>query len=389
MAENQAVAQPIAQAPFRVIPVAMRGSGYYNQHAHIQETAMVKALSLFPDACRDGVFDEKLRTVVDYGASQGINSILPLSHFLELSAKNSARPIDIQYLLVDTPTNDFSSLARTMHPAIQEWAKNYPSARVFPRMIARSFYQQIIPDGQVHFGFSFSCLQWLSRFPQAHLADGEPNVTVDRVSLMSFRQNICRDQSDRDLHQFLQVRGNEFVPGGSLILSFPGSSSVCGYWETPVFKCLVLALDEMVADGLITLATANLFSPPFFTRDLQQVRAVLDSPEVKSVWSTMHLFEEDIEHPMSSNQARHGKSLEESTQYAQEMINFGLAIVAGFLMDAIRAHNTADSVTAAEEEELLVQWKTRAANIFLSQCPDARVSFRWVYVSLRRTAQAS
>ncbi|KAM3558085.1 hypothetical protein ARSEF4850_004771 [Beauveria asiatica] len=216
MAENQAVAQSIAQAPFRVIPVAMRGSGYYNQHAHIQETAMVKALSLFPDACRDGVFDDKLH--------------------------------------------------------------------------------------------------------------GEPNVTVDRVSLMSFRQNICRDQSDRDLHQFLQVRGNEFVPGGSLILSFPGSSSVCGYWETPVFKCLVLALDEMVADGLITLATANLFSPPFFTRGLQQVRAVLDSPEVKSVWSTMHLFEEDIEHPMSSNQARRGKSLEESTQYAQEMIKFGLAI---------------------------------------------------------------
>ncbi|KAH8711464.1 Methyltransferase FUS9 [Beauveria bassiana] len=253
-------------------------------------------------------------------------------------------------------------------------------------MIARSFYQQIISDGQVHFGFSFSCLQWLSQFPQAHVSDGEP--IVDRVSRMSFRQNICRDQSDRDLHQFLQVRGNEFVPGGSLILSFLGSSSVCGYWETPVLECLVLALDEMVADGLITLATADLFSPPIFTRGLQQVRAVLDSPEVKSVWSTMHLFEEDIEHPMSSNLDRRGKSLEESTQYAQEMISFGLAIMAGFLMDAIRAQNRADSITVAEEEELLVQWKIRAANIFLSQCRDARVSFRWVYVSLRRTAQA-
>ncbi|KGQ07403.1 Benzoate carboxyl methyltransferase [Beauveria bassiana D1-5] len=274
-----------------------------------------------------------------------------------------------------------------MHPAIEEWAKNYPYARVFPQMIARSFYQQIIPDGQVHFGFSFSCLQWLSQFPQAHVSDGEP--IVDRVSLMSFRQNICRDQSDRDLHQFLQVRGNEFVPGGSLILSFIGSSSVCGYWETPVLKCLVLALDEMVADGLIKLATADLFSPPVFTRDLQQVRAVLDSPEVQSVWSTMHLFEEDVEHPMSSNLDRQGKSLEESTQYAQEMIDFGLAIVANFLMDAIRAQNRADSITVAEEEELLVQWKTRAANIFLRQCRDARVSFRWVYVSLKRTAQAS
>ncbi|KAM3429623.1 hypothetical protein MY4824_008145 [Beauveria thailandica] len=72
--DYRAIAQPSAQAPLRVIPVAMRGSGYYNQHAHIQETAMVKALSLLPDACRDGVFDEKLRTVVDYGASQGINS---------------------------------------------------------------------------------------------------------------------------------------------------------------------------------------------------------------------------------------------------------------------------------------------------------------------------
>ncbi|KAM3545283.1 hypothetical protein ARSEF1564_001755 [Beauveria bassiana] len=171
MEGNQAVAQPIAQPPFRVIPVAMRGSGCYNQNAKIQETAMVKALSLFPDACREGVFDEKLH--------------------------------------------------------------------------------------------------------------GEP--IVDRVSRMSFQQNICRDQSDRDLHQFLQVRGNEFVPGGSLILSFLGSSSVCGYWETPVIKCLVLALDEMVADGLITLATADLFSPPIFTRDLQQVRAVLDSPEVESI----------------------------------------------------------------------------------------------------------
>ncbi|KAM3505600.1 hypothetical protein MY10362_002870 [Beauveria mimosiformis] len=74
MVGNQAVAQPVAQPPFRVIPVAMRGNGCYNQNAKIQETAMAKALSLFPDAVRDSVFDEKLRTVVDYGASEGINS---------------------------------------------------------------------------------------------------------------------------------------------------------------------------------------------------------------------------------------------------------------------------------------------------------------------------
>ncbi|EJP61617.1 SAM dependent carboxyl methyltransferase [Beauveria bassiana ARSEF 2860] len=335
MEKQQHTKLAVAPSSLLDISVSMRGNGCYNRNAKIQKAAMVKALSLFPAACENCPFNERLHTVVDYGASEGINSISPLSHFLNSAAWDPAHPIDVQYFLVDTPANDFTSLARTMHSAMPAWAKDYPSARVFPLMIGRSFYQQIVPDRQVHFGFSFSCLQWLSQVPPADAAQNYP--FVDRVLLMNSRQNTCRGQSDADLHQFLRVRGDEFVSGAPLILSFVGRSTTCAFWETPVFKCLLLALDEMVGSGLITLTTANLFYPPLFARDLQQVQAVLSSAEVNSTWSTVYLSEEDIEHPKSSKLARPGTSLEESTKYAEEMINFGFVILSEFLKEAIRA----------------------------------------------------
>ncbi|KAK2596224.1 NADH:ubiquinone oxidoreductase 24 [Conoideocrella luteorostrata] len=269
-----------------------------------------------------------------------------------------------------------------MHSATPEWTKNYPSARVFTLMIGRSFYQQLVPDGQVHFGFSFSCLQWLSQVPQVDAA--QKYSFVDRVELMNFRHNTLRGQSDADLRQFLRVRGDEFASGAPLILSFIGKSTACAYWEAPVFKCMLLAIDDMVESGLITLETANLFYPPLFARDLHQVETLLDLAEVKSLWSTMYLSEEDVEHPKSSKLARHSTNLAESIEYAQEMINFGFAILSNFFIEAIRAQVGSGKNAAAEEDELLAQWKAVAVEKFLSECRDAVVRFRWIYVYLRR-----
>ena len=314
---------------------------------------------------------------------------MPLTHIMNKMHRHTektgpqASHIEIQYVLADTPFNDYCRLAQTLDEANKTWSDDAPSFKVFPHMVARSFFEQTVPSSKVHLGFSFSCLHWLSQSPP----DLDPvNSDNTLVSYFKARQAGGKHQADRDLHKFLQMRAHEFHVGGTLILAFVGKSQTDTeeYWETPPFKSLLIALDRMIDDDIITTKTAEEFFPPCYLRSLDQVESILSLAEIASAWSVESLREADVEHPLSKSLDRESISPEDARAYAENMVDFSIAVMGRLLINAIQSSTSAGKSAAIGEEEVIRIWKAKAVDAFLEQFNLAKVHFPWIFVSLSR-----
>jgi hypothetical protein len=81
--------------------------------------------------------------IVDYGSSQGKNSLGPLRTTIEAVRQKvgGERPILVYH--EDLPMNDFNALFDVLHDDPDSYALNQPS--VFPCAIRRSFYEEVCP----------------------------------------------------------------------------------------------------------------------------------------------------------------------------------------------------------------------------------------------------
>jgi len=88
---------------------AMQGGGFYNRNSGLQAANVASALQLFEDAAR-GIPIEGAGplVIVDYGSSQGRNSMRPIGVALDVFRERvgAGRPIEVIH--TDLPSNDFT-----------------------------------------------------------------------------------------------------------------------------------------------------------------------------------------------------------------------------------------------------------------------------------------
>ena len=130
---------------------AMAGHGAYNQHATAQATAGGFGIALLASAARrtpcgpSGVV-----TIADYGASQGRNSLDPLSAAIDAIRSERGAGQEIVVVHTDLPDNDFATLFRTV---AADNPSSYWRPGVFPAAVGRSFYEQLLPTATVGLGW--------------------------------------------------------------------------------------------------------------------------------------------------------------------------------------------------------------------------------------------
>jgi hypothetical protein len=196
----------------------MEGKGFYNRHASIPADSMALSLPLLEKAVRNIEFDGECRpaTVVDYGSSQGKNSLAPMSIAIRTLRKSVGphRPICVFH--VDQPRNDFNTLFEVLSTDPDRYSLDEPN--VFPCAIGRSFYEQVLPPGQVDLGWSSYAAVWLSHIPTlipdhfiAFLSTGAANIAFE-------------SQAAQDWKAFLTLRARELRRGGRLVVVLPGLS---------------------------------------------------------------------------------------------------------------------------------------------------------------------
>ncbi|MFS8004793.1 putative methyltransferase [Helianthus anomalus] len=116
----------------------------------------------------------------------------------------------------------------------------------------------------MHFVHSSYSIQWLSQVPEG-LECNKLNIYISKTSPFNVLRAYGK-QFHTDFTRFLQLRYEELVHGGHMILVLPGRSEVdptsddC--WS--LWDLLTISLLELLEEGLVRESDINSFSLPFY-----------------------------------------------------------------------------------------------------------------------------
>ena len=223
----------------------MEGKGAYNKYAKLPAGGAALALPLLEKAVLNVEIDTGNQPVViaDYGSSQGKNSLVPMRVAIRILRHRLGpnRPISVFH--IDQPSNDFNTLFEVLNADPDRYALDEPN--VFPGAIGRSFYENVLPPGSVHFGWCSYAAVWLSRIPALI-----PGHFISLHSTDAVRSEFAH-QGAQDWEAFLSLRARELRPGGRLVVVLPAlaDDGLSGFENIMDQANAVLA--EMVGDGAI------------------------------------------------------------------------------------------------------------------------------------------
>ncbi|MGO4169315.1 hypothetical protein [Novosphingobium sp. YAF33] len=251
--------------PVRQPIASMAGAGAYNRHSGLQHANLHSALPLWEEAVGTiAANSQGLVRIVDYGASQGRNSLLPMGTAIDLVRDhNGQRALEIIH--TDLPSNDYTSLFGLLATE----SDSYLAGRrdVFPMAVGRSYFEQILPSDSVDLGWSSNALHWLSHNP-VNVADHGWAVYSNSV----LAREAVDDVLAQDLLNFLRARSRELRVGGRLVCQFMGrGGDRHGFeWMAGHFWATLLDLRR---EGLLDDDDTFMATSPSAGRSLEQLKA--------------------------------------------------------------------------------------------------------------------
>jgi hypothetical protein len=146
-------------------PAPMEGHGVYNRSSRVQAAGLSPAVPLLEQAAKSVPLPAGPDPIllVDYGSSEGHNSLGPLTTAIGVLRERLGPERAISVVHTDLPDNDFTALFRTLAADPNSYLRG--NSEVFALAVGRSFYEQILPAGSVTLAWSSWAIQWLSRLP--------------------------------------------------------------------------------------------------------------------------------------------------------------------------------------------------------------------------------
>jgi hypothetical protein len=238
-----------------------RDSGFYSAATRLQAAGLEHAISAFERAAVVVPLPSPPQPIViaDYGAANGLNSLLPIGAVIPLLRKRTRPEHSVFVAHTDRPDNDFTALFDVLENDPDSYL--HKDKAVFASAVGRSFYSQIMPSNSVTLGWSSWAIHWLSRNPGS--IDG--HIQVDYCSDEKVRAAYAK-QAAHDWHEFIAFRGRELSPGGRLVVMTMaiGEDGDAGF--RPLLAAMTAGLDELASDGLITVDEVSRMCLPTFGR---------------------------------------------------------------------------------------------------------------------------
>jgi hypothetical protein len=226
--------------------MAMEGQGAYNQNSGLQGLAAARAVPLLEQAARavDPGPDDRPVQIADYGSSQGRNSLHPIRSAIAVLRNRfgTERPIRVTH--TDLPANDFSTLFTTIFDASDSYLRGQPN--VFADAVGRSFYDPLLPPGQVSLGWSSFAVNWLSRVPA--LIPGH----FHSLRAIGAAREAFDAQAATDWLTFLSLRAHELRPTGRLVILTPSVDENGLNGAELLYDIANDSIAELVARGTIS-----------------------------------------------------------------------------------------------------------------------------------------
>ncbi len=258
--------------------LSMRGGGYYSERTVGAKRVIDWALPLVKEGlpARPGA-DGVLR-VADYGAADGGTSReMWDAVFSRLREAGDGREIVITY--TDLPSNDFSTLFRTMQglqgdPALAYQAK-LPG--IFVHGCGTGFHRQLFPTGTLDLGFSATAMHYVSEKPC------EITTHVHAVGAEGEEAALFAERARKDWETILLARARELKPGGRLVVLNFGIDEAGRYLGNTggrhMFDTFDMLWRRLAEAGRITPAEYEKATFAQYYRTMEEFTAPLTDPD--------------------------------------------------------------------------------------------------------------
>jgi hypothetical protein len=247
-------------------PSPLEAAGPRTGSSRVQP-ASLPAVELLQRAAHDVELPQSPNTIVivDYGATAGHNSLLPIGAAISILRSRAEAGRAICVFHADVAENDYAGMFHSLQTDPQSYLRH--DTATFASAIGQSVYQQVVPTNIVTLGWSSWAVHWLSRVPC---------VIPDHVHIAGSRNDdaikaYARQASD-DWIAFLTARSRELVPGGRLvILTMARDDGDAGY--QPLLQAMADELALMVRDGTITASELRSMAIPSVGRTEAELTA--------------------------------------------------------------------------------------------------------------------
>lgn len=242
----------------------MEGDGFYNRHSSLQAAGIQKVLPLWRRVVETTPAPGPGVRIVDYGSSQGHNSMAPMRVAIETLLGRPGGAQSIEVVHTDLPGNDFTSLFE----AVLESENSYLrlADNIFPSAIGRSYFEQILPPDSVDLGWNSWTLQWMSRNPAE-----DPDFLYGFMSPSQTVRAAVNRQLEEDWRNFLRLRAAELKRGGKLLCLLNSREPSGHGWEW-IVQSLWACVEELHRQGKLTSEDKLRLNLPLAPRDLDDVQ---------------------------------------------------------------------------------------------------------------------
>jgi hypothetical protein len=236
-------------------------SASFTPSSRLQAAGLRPAIAIFEEAASLVPLPRAPQPIViaDYGAATAHNSLLAIRAAIDVLRTRTRPEHSVLVLHTDVADNDFTAMFKTLSDDPDSYLGK--DAATFASAIGRSFYDQILPSGSVHLGWSSYAIQWLRKVPAAvpdhllvaHSADADVRAAYAR-------------QAAHDWQEFIAFRGRELRRGGRLVVMTMAVGDDGEFGFRPLFGALLDTMTELRADGLITDDEAHRMCIPVVAR---------------------------------------------------------------------------------------------------------------------------
>ncbi|KAL0543361.1 hypothetical protein IC582_018456 [Cucumis melo] len=214
-------------------------------------------------------------SIADLGCSSGPNTLTIVSNLIKQFQLHNNKPIQYQIFFNDLPSNDFNSIFISLQNFLED-LKNQIGAdfgTCFFNGVPGSFYGRLFPDKSLHFVHSCYSLQWLSQVPREMEIINKGSIFIDNKSPKNVIEGYYK-QFQKDFSLFLKCREEEVVSGGRMVVTlvgrtdeYPSNQDYCY-----AFTLLNLALNDMVAEGIVEEEKVDRFNIPNFMPSPKEIK---------------------------------------------------------------------------------------------------------------------
>jgi len=268
LAREQTPEEPMTDSAAFVRPAPMEGHGVYNRSSRVQAAGLSPAMPLLEQAATTVALSAGPEPVVivDYGSSEGHNSLGPMAVAIGALRKRVGLERTILVVHTDLPENDFTALFRTLAADPNSYLRADPA--VFACAVGRSFYEQLLPASSVTLGWSSWAVQWLSSAPAPIPDQVQVAYSGDPAARAAFAWRAADDW-----RTFLAQRGRELCPGGRLVVLTMAVDEAGNFGYRPLLEAMYASLMQMAEEGFLRAEELRRMAIPTVGRSREDLLA--------------------------------------------------------------------------------------------------------------------